>query len=79
MRLHIVLDDDLVAQLDARAGRRGRSRFIVESIQRRLADERRWETLLAAAGSIEDVGHDWDDDPAVWVAAQRRSDPERVG
>lgn len=79
MRLHITLDDDLVAQLDARAGRRGRSRFIVESIRRRLADERRWDALLAAAGSVEDGGHDWDDDPAGWVAAQRHSDAGQVG
>lgn len=79
MRLHIVLDDDLVKQLDAHAGKGGRSRFIVDAVRRRLADERRWDSLLAAAGSVEDGGHDWDDDPAEWVAAQRRSDSTRVG
>ena len=79
MRLHIVLDDDLVAELDARAGRGGRSRFVVEAVRRRLDDERRWDSLMAAAGSIEDGGHEWDDDPAAWVAAQRRTDARRVG
>ena len=79
MRLHIVLDDDLVAELDARAGRGGRSRFVVEAVRRRLEDERRWDSLLTAAGSIEDGGHDWDADPAAWVAAQRRADARRVG
>jgi hypothetical protein len=79
MRMHIVLDDDLVRELDARVGRGGRSRFVVEAVRRRLADERRWDSLFAAAGSVEDTGHDWDDDPAGWVAAQRRSDAERVG
>lgn len=79
MRLHIVLDDELVDELDARAGRGGRSRFVVEAVRRRLEDERRWDSLLAAAGSIEDGGHDWDDNPAVWVAEQRRTDTRRVG
>lgn len=78
MRMHIVLADDLVAQLDARVGRGGRSRFVVEAVQRRLADEQRWDDLLAAAGSVAD-GHEWDDDPAGWVSAQRRSDAERLG
>lgn len=79
MRLHIVLDDGLVQQLDARAGRGGRSRYVVEAVRRRLEDERRWDSLLAAGGTVDDVGHDWDDDPAGWVAAQRRGDAGRVG
>jgi hypothetical protein len=79
MRLHIVLDDELVAELDLRAGRGGRSRFVVEAVRRRLEEERRWDSLLAAAGSVEDGGHDWDDDPAGWVDAQRRNDARRVG
>jgi plasmid stability protein len=79
MRLHITLNDDIVAQVDARAGRRGRSRYIVEAVRRRLEDERRWDALMAAAGSVSDEGHDWDLDPAAWVAEQRLSDPARVG
>ena len=75
MRIHIVLDDELVAQLDARAGPGGRSRFIVEAVGRRLAEERRWDSLMAAFGSIEDGGHEWDEDPAGWVARQRSGDP----
>jgi len=68
-----------VKELDARAGRGGRSRFVVEAVRRRLEDERRWDSLLSAAGSLEDTGHDWDDDPAAWVASQRRSDEGWVG
>lgn len=79
MRMHIVLDDELVQQLDARVGRGGRSRFVVEAVRRRLEDERRWDALLSAGGSIEDGGHEWDDDPAAWVETQRRGDPSRVG
>ncbi|HTC73598.1 MAG TPA: ribbon-helix-helix protein, CopG family [Solirubrobacteraceae bacterium] len=79
MRLHISLDDDLVEELDERVGRRRRSTFISETLRRALDDERRWEDIEAGLGAVSDSGHDWDDDPAGWVSAQRRSDPARVG
>ena len=74
MRLHIALDDDLVAELDRRAGPKQRSAFIAQLIQRGLDDERRWDDIEAALGSISDTGHDWDDAPADWVRRQRRGD-----
>jgi metal-responsive CopG/Arc/MetJ family transcriptional regulator len=79
MRLHISLDDDLVAQLDERVGRRRRSTFIGETLRRALEDERRWEDIEAGLGTLSDSGHEWDADPAGWVRAQRRNDPARVG
>ncbi len=74
MRLHITLDDALVAEIDRRAGPRKRSAFIAQLIRCRLDDERRWDDLEAALGGISDTGHDWDDDPAEWVRRQRRGD-----
>lgn len=79
MRLHIVVDDAIVAELDRRAGPRNRSAFIAELIRRGLDDERRWDDIDAALGSIADHGHDWDADPAEWVRTQRRSDSRRAG
>lgn len=79
MRLHIALDDELVAELDRRAGKRQRSAFIAELIRRGLDDEQRWEDIEAALGAIPDEGHDWDDDPARWVREQRRHDDRRAG
>lgn len=79
MRLHITLDDGLVDELDRRAGKRRRSAFIAEIIRRSLADERRWDELEQALGSLPDEGHEWDDDPADWVRRQRRSDVRRAG
>jgi metal-responsive CopG/Arc/MetJ family transcriptional regulator len=79
MRLHISLDDDLVARLDARVGRRRRSEYIGETIRRALDDERRWEDIEGAVAAIADSGHDWDRDPGSWVRAQRRGDDRRVG
>jgi hypothetical protein len=79
MRLHIVLDDDLVSDLDSRVGPRERSAFIAQAVRSALDDLWRWEQIESAIGSVSDEGHDWDDDPAAWVAEQRRSDPDRVG
>lgn len=78
MRMHIQLPDDLVAELDARLGTRQRSAFLTTLIRRALDDERRWDELEAVLGSIDDVSHDWDEDPAGWVRAQR-ADTSRAG
>ncbi|GAC1441196.1 MAG: hypothetical protein NVSMB55_08290 [Mycobacteriales bacterium] len=77
MRLHISLADDLVAELDRRAGPRNRSAFVVAAVQQALADDRRWEALRASVGALSGR-HDWDDDPQAWVHAQRH-DPRRAG
>ena len=79
MRLHIALDDDLVAELDRRAGPRQRSQFITELVRRGLDDEHRWDEIESALGQIEDGGHEWDDDPAGWVRDQRGADRRRAG
>ena len=79
MRLHIVLDDDVVAALDARVGNRRRSSFIAEAVRRALDDEHRWAEIEAGLASIADTGHDWDHDPAAWVSQQRAGDARRVG
>ena len=79
MRLHIQLDDDLVEDLDRRAGPRRRSTFIAALIRRSLEDERRWDEIEGSLGSIADTGHDWDEDPAAWVRTHRRGDSIRSG
>jgi len=79
MRLHISLDDRLVAQLDRRVGRRRRSAFIAATLRRALDDELRWDEIEASLGTLEDQGHPWDADPAAWVREQRRGDARRVG
>lgn len=79
MRLHITLPDDVVADLDRRVGPRRRSGFIVSAVRAALEDERRWELVESALGTIDAEGHAWDEDPAAWVRAGRRSDAARVG
>ena len=61
MRIHIALDDELVAEFDQRAGTRQRSAFVAELIRRGLEDERRWDDIESALGSVPDSGHEWDD------------------
>jgi predicted transcriptional regulator len=79
MRLHISLDDAIVAALDARVGRRQRSGFIAEALRRALEERSRWDEIEAALGALPDTGHEWDEDPAAWVRDQRRSDKRAVG
>jgi Arc/MetJ family transcription regulator len=78
MRMHREIDDELVARVDEVAGSRGRSTYVRNAIERALEDDRRWAALRSAAGSIAE-DHEWDDDPAAWVRAQRRDDQRRVG
>ncbi len=79
MRMHIELEPDLVARLDALAGPRGRSAFVRRAIESALRQEARWVDIEAAAGVLHDTGHDWDDDPAAWVRQQRHADVRRAG
>lgn len=78
VRLHISLDDELVAALDRRVGSRRRSAFIAAAVERALEDEQRWELIEASLGTIGS-GNEWDDDPAEWVRSQRHADARRVG
>ena len=79
MRLHIALPDELVAELDRRAGVRRRCAFIGELVRRGLDDERRWDEIESALGAIDDHGHEWDAEPGEWVRQQRRGDRGRLG
>jgi len=79
MRVHIYLDDDLLRELDELVGSRGRSPFIADAVKRAIEQERRWNLIRAAYGTITDTGHEWDEDVAGWVRAQRRANPRRVG
>ncbi len=79
MRMHISLDDELVAQLDRRVGARRRSAFISATVRSALEDERRWEDIEAGLGVLAGSEHEWDADPAAWVSAGRTSDPARLG
>lgn len=79
MRMHLELDDKLVAEIDSIAGPRRRSAFVREAVVTAVDRQRRARRLRQAAGILRDGGHEWDDDPAAWVRRQRTGDPRRVG
>jgi Arc/MetJ family transcription regulator len=79
MRVHINLDAELLRQVDELVGPRGRSPFVADAVRKAVEEEIRWRAIKRAAGGIADHGHDWDEDPAAWVRAQRRADPRGVG
>ena len=79
MRMHIELDDDLIVQVDRLAGPRGRSGFVRAAVERAVRQEIRWSAIEAAAGGIDDEGHEWDEDPAAWVREERRAHARRAG
>ena len=79
MRMHIELEDTLVAAVDEIAGHRQRSAFVREAVRAAVEHHKRWRLISQAAGSIPDARHDWDDDPAEWVRNQRFGDTTRVG
>jgi len=73
------LDEQLVAEIDRRAGMRRRSAFIAEFIRSGLDNEHRWDEIEASLGSLADSGHEWDGNPAEWVRRQRQGDQRRSG
>lgn len=78
MRMHIELDDDLVKEVDALTGPRGRTAFVRHAICAAVEQERRWAALRSSAGALSGK-HDWDQDAAQWVRDQRHGDPRRAG
>lgn len=78
MRIHVLLDDDLVAQIDRRAGARKRSDFIARLLRDAIDDENRWDEIEAGLGVLTDGEHEWDADAAAWVRSQRH-DKRRAG
>lgn len=78
MRLHILLDEDLVAEIDKLAGQRKRSEFIARVVREALDSEACWDDIEASLGALEGIEHEWDADPAAWVRDQR-SDTRRAG
>lgn len=79
MRLHIEIEDALVAEVDRVAGPRRRSEFVRAAVIDAMERRRRWELIRSARGAVDDEGHEWDADPAEWVAAQRHGDARFTG
>lgn len=56
MRVHVVLDDEVLREIDSQVGSRGRSKFIREAIEAKVEeDTRRLEALERLRGSMPDL------------------------
>lgn len=56
-RAHIVIPEDLAAEIDEIAGKRGRSQFLIESARREISRQRMTRAISQAAGSWKDEDH----------------------
>ena len=81
MRAHIIVPDELVAEVDALVGPRKRGQFFAEAAADRLRRERLMAAAEAAAGSLVDVdipGWETPESTDEWVRALRRQSSRRL-
>jgi metal-responsive CopG/Arc/MetJ family transcriptional regulator len=56
-RTHIVIPEDLAAEIDEVAGKRGRSQFLIQSARREISRHRMIRAISQAAGAWKDEHH----------------------
>jgi hypothetical protein len=77
-RTHIVISEQLAAQIDILVGRRGRSKFLAQAAEKELMRLGQLKALEAAAGSWKDKDHpELKRGAAKWVDKLRRQDETR--
>jgi Arc/MetJ-type ribon-helix-helix transcriptional regulator len=76
MRLHVVLDEDVVKEVDSKVGRRGRSKFIREAIEAKVEeDTRRLAALERLRGSMPDFAPYMTPE---WIREESRRESEEL-
>ena len=76
VRTHVVLPRELVQAVDELVGRRGRSRFLREALEEKLACLRLIRAAEKAAGSLADTnipGWETSESTVEWVRALRQT------
>jgi metal-responsive CopG/Arc/MetJ family transcriptional regulator len=63
VNIRVTLRDDLARRIDRLVGPRRRAAFVERAVERALDNERRWELIWSAVGTIHDRGQEWDRDP----------------
>lgn len=77
VRTNLTLPEELMAQVDALAGPRGRSAFVVEAVAARVQRERLRAALDAARGVHRGTSFEMSASDAYrWVREQREADPD---
>jgi len=76
-RTHILLPEDLAREIDAVAGRRGRSAFLVEIAREALRKRKLLEFLARPEPAWKEEDHLDMGDSAAWVRKLRRDSDKR--
>jgi Arc/MetJ-type ribon-helix-helix transcriptional regulator len=78
-RTHVVLPEELIKQIDALVGKRGRSAFLTEVAQREVIRLRQMRVLeeLASGPPADLTDHPEWENPAEWVRKLRQESEER--
>jgi len=77
-RTHIVIPQQLVAEIDILVGKRGRSAFLTEAAEKELVRLRQIKALEAASGAWKDKDHpELKHGAAKWVKKLRREYDQR--
>jgi Arc/MetJ-type ribon-helix-helix transcriptional regulator len=77
-RTHIVIPEQLAADIDSLVGKRSRSAFLTQAAEKELMRLRQIKALEAAAGSWKDKDHpELKQGAAKWVRNLRREYDER--
>ena len=81
VRMHIVVPDDVIEEVDRLVGRRRRSAFFAEAARERLRRERLRETMKEAAGILKAKDYpEWETPQkvAAWVRKLRQQSNRRL-
>ena len=77
-RTHIVISQQLVAEIDTIVGKRGRSAFLTQAAEKELMRLRQIKALESAAGSWKDEDHpELKQGAAKWVRKLRQEYDQR--
>jgi superfamily II DNA/RNA helicase len=77
-RTHILLPEDLAREIDALAGRRGRSAFLVETAREAVRRRRLLNFLEKTEPAWKQADHpEMPGDSSAWVKRQRRASHKR--
>lgn len=74
-RAHVLLPREIIDEIDATVGPRGRSRFILEAVEERLQRQRRLAAFERVVGSVADGEiPEWEtpESTAAWLEELRR-------
>lgn len=80
MRVHIVIPEELISEVDELVGARRRSQFFEDAVREKLKHMKLLTAAESAAGSLADVdtpGWESSEAAAAWVDAVRRADNQR--